>query len=249
VKYTDLMSTREALQQRPDIPDEDIDDVIAIAQELQDADRARADHASLAEVEEVAGELDIDPAYVEEALGELMRRRADAAADQEQQDATRRRLLLGGAATVGGTLLLGMLWVATALPGLWSSAADLDRATAQLDVVIDRQASLAPQLVALAGGEAAGLTTAVQAVRDADTVPDRLAAADALGTAMATALAALPPGDDAAQQLRLNLQYEITGTANRIATEQARYEAARVVHEQAHAGLRAGIATSLGLAR
>mgnify|MGYP000433104429 CR=1 FL=1 len=243
------MSTRETLLQRADIPDADVDDVIAIAAELQDADRAAAEGASLEEVEQVAGELDIAPAYVEEALTELKRRREDAAADAAQQAALRKQVLLGGAGLLAGGALLLLLWVGSALPGLWSTAAELDASEAQLNVVIDRQASLAPQLVALAGGEASEVSEAVQAVRAAEGVDERLVAADALGTQMATALARLPPTDDASKQLRLNLQYEITGTANRIATERQRYEQTRAAYEHTRSGLRAAVATSVGLAR
>jgi len=243
------MPTRQTLLQRPDVADDDVDDVIAIAAELQDADRRAAEGATVQQVEAVADELDIDPAYVDEAIGELARRRDDAAAAAAQEQAVRRQLLRGGAAGTAGLLLLLLLWVGSALPGLWSTAAAVDAAEARLDVVIDRQASLAPQLVALAGGEAGELSDAVAAVRAADAVDERLQAADALGTQMATVLAALPPTDDASTQLRLNLQYEVTGTANRIATERQRYEQARAAHAAARQGLRARLATTLGLAR
>jgi hypothetical protein len=241
-------ATRQALKQRPDVPDDDIDDLIAIAAELQDRDRAQADRASLSEVEAVAGELDIEPRYVEEALGELQRRReADAAAARERT-ATLRKAGLGAAGLVGCLLLLVGLSAATAVPSLRSTDTELQFATSQLDVVIDRQAALAPQLVALAGGRAADLDEAVAALQAADSVPERLAASDALGRRMAETLSALPPTDDASTQLRLNLQHEITGTTNRVATERQRYEAAKVAHDRARQGLRAGLATSLGLA-
>lgn len=245
---------RTELLARPDVPDEDIDDVIALAQELQDADEEAAEGASLAEVQDVARELDIAPAYVEKALGELTRRRQEAAEEaKEAEEAAEERqqgllrLAGAGAAALVGLLLMSGLWVGSAVPGLRVAEGELAAAEAQLDAVIDRQAGLAPQLVSLAGGNGRGLEEHVKAVRDADDVHAKLEASDALGQAMAERIAALKPTDASSQQLRLNLQYEITGSANRIATERARYEQARVAYDQAGHGLRASIARAVGL--
>ncbi len=241
---------RSELLARPDVPDEDIDDLIALAQELQDADEEAAEGASLAEVQDVARELDIAPAYVEKALGELTRRRQEAAAAAEAAEERQQGLVKlagAGAAALVGLLLLTGLWVASAVPGLRAAAGELAAAEAQLDAVIDRQAGLAPQLVSLAGANGRGLEEHVKAVRGAEDVQAKLEASDALGQAMAERIAALKPTDASSQQLRLNLQYEITGSANRVATERARYEQARVAYDQASHGLRASLARGVGL--
>jgi LemA protein len=251
---TDTTQLRTTLLERADVPNDDIDDVIAIAQELQDAQRAEADGASLADVQDVARELDIDPAYVEQALTELTRRREEAQeADEAQAEAAAaQRAAVGRAAGVGlagllGLLVLAMLWVGTAVPGLRTASLEVATAEAQLDAVLDRQAGLAPQLVSLAGGDARGLQSHLDAVRSAPDVQAKLQASDALGAAMAERIAQLKPTDEASQQLRLNLQYEITGSTNRVATERARYERARVAYEQRSHGLRATVARTMGL--
>jgi len=251
---SDTTQLRTTLLGRPDVPNDDIDDVIAIAQELQDAERAAAEGASMAEVEAVADELDIDPAYVEKALDELTRRREveKKAEAEREEDVEEHRAAMGKAAAMGGAglvglLVLAMLWVGTAVPGVRSASLELHSAEAQLDAVIDRQAGLAPQLVSLAGGNAQGLKTQLDAVRGAQGVSEKLQASDALGAAMAERIAALKPTDEASQQLRLNLQYELTGSANRVATERARYEQARVAYDQVSHGMRATVARAVGL--
>ncbi len=180
---SDTTQLRGALLSRPDVPDDDIDDVIAIAQELQDVERAAAEGASLEEVEAVTGELDIDPAYVEKALAELTRRRGAAkeAAEERRDAAEERRAAMGRATAMGGAglvglLVLGMLWVGAAVPGVRAASLELRSAEAQLHAVIDRQAGLAPQLVSLAGDDAKGLKTQLDAVRGAQSVPEELQA-------------------------------------------------------------------------
>ena len=61
------MSVREALYQRPDVPDEDVDDSVALAARLQ-AEQTPADRGGAADIAAVAAELDIEPQYVERAL-------------------------------------------------------------------------------------------------------------------------------------------------------------------------------------
>ena len=58
------------MRQRPDIPDEEVDDIVALAARLKDEDPTRAQGATEEEVAEVAAELDIEPEYVEAALNQ-----------------------------------------------------------------------------------------------------------------------------------------------------------------------------------
>lgn len=228
------MDTRQDLTRRTDVDNADIDDIIEIAAELQHDDQALADRASVKEVEDVARELDIDPAYVERAIEVLGQRRAAA----ETEGAERATRLTWAAATVAGVLLLilAVWFVSSQARSSRIAEADavLSQAETQLTVVLDRQASLAPQLVALAGGDAAALTAATQALTEATTVRDKLRASEALSIRMATALGGLSNGVDT--DTRLNLQHELTGTQNRITVERQRYEAARVAREEAAAG-------------
>jgi hypothetical protein len=253
------MSTREILRSRPDVPDEAIDDIIAEAARLQDADQDAASGPTTDDVRAVAAELDIDPRYVDEAIASLADRRAAQEADaaaatviQQERAARRRKLLVSGGISVAA--LLGLVLLGTLGLG-WSSAramyaADdrLAAADANLLVVQQRQATLAPQLVALAGGQAATLTEQATALQRASSPEERQQASDALGLAMATALGSLPPTTDpASSQQRADLQHEVAGITNRLTVEARRVADARVARDQAHRGTGARIARGIGL--
>ena len=115
--------------------------------------------------------------------------------------------------------------------------------------MLDRQASLAPQLVGLAGGDPGDLSSLASKVHDAQDLDARIQAADTLSNAMAKTLGQLPPpANDADAQLRLNLQYEVTGAQNRITVESRRYEEAETRWEDAAGSLTGRLAVGLGLA-
>ena len=253
------MGTREVLVKRADVRNDDIDDIIGIAAELQEQERRDAEGASASDVASVAAELDIDPAYVDAAIGQLKLRREQAARAAEtaareaaeHQARTRRVGLIaaGVTAVLAAVFALGLGGVATLADSRLDTAAnDQQRASANLSTVLQRQATLAPQLVALAGGPTGELTALADALREATTVEDQLRASDALGTAMATQLGRLPPPTDAATaQSRADLQHEVSGITNRITVERRRYDEATLVYEQAQQGLGASLAMGLGL--
>lgn len=255
------MSTREDLRRRPDIDESDLDDIIGIAAELQQQEHdARKDAMSADAVRGVAAELDIDPRYVDAAIAELRTRRehdraqAEAAARSAAAASAARRRVLGliaaGLLAVGAGGAVVGAGVAFAGAGAVADAAeDADAAATQLQGVLDRQASLAPQLVALGGGDPARLDALVREVHDAPTVAGRLDASERLAAELSRALAELPPAADAAAaQQRLNIQYELVGSQNRVSTERRRYEAARLAWEQAASRPTGRLAVSLGLA-
>lgn len=248
-------ATRDALRRRADVAEADIDDIVAIAAELQEADRPTG--ATLAEVQAVARELDIAPEYVERAVQELEARRSRQGEEDRRQalrNAERRRI---AAIAVGAGALVLLLLASTPLLLAFVAASDIDAATANLEqreayvgLILDRQAALVPQLVALSGGDAAALESALDAVRTANDLPSRLDAARALDAALARVLSTLPPprGDADAMQ-RLGLQHELSGIQNRLGTEIRRLEDARRQLEQARSQPGAGVASLLRLTR
>lgn len=246
-------STRDALRSRSDVDRDDIDDIVALAAELQDAERPRG--ASLEEVQAVAQELDIDPVYVERAVQELAARRARQADEARVRDLRRaeRMRVLALVAAAGGVVLflLAMAPVVLALV----AASDLDAARANLaqreayvEVVLERQAALVPQLVALSGGDTTALEPVLQRLSEAPDLAARLEAARELDRALAAVLARLPaPRDDAQAMQRLGLQHELTGVQNRLTTEMRRLEEARRALDAARNQPGAGLAATLGL--
>ncbi len=229
------------LRGRADVPDVDIPQIIEVAARLQDADIDAAARPTVAELEEVAEELDIDARYVEEAIGVIREERRVASEAAEAAGADRRRwagmvgLVAGG---LGVVSLLVLFSGVTTLRGLESDRVAAEEA---LVVVIERQAGLAPQLAALAGAEV-DLTSEVAAVRSGD-LDERLAAVEALNTKMAAALAALPA--DAGDATRLDLHHELTGGWNRITTERRRL--AEVEARVRSASSRPDVALAVGL--
>lgn len=257
------MSTSELrarLHRRDDVPDEDIDDIIELAQQRQDeVRRASEGRASVEQVKAVAAELDIAPEHVEAAIGQLRaQREADAArqaeqARQAQAQRARSRALLRKLAVGAGAVLmaLSVLTGGLAVSGrssMLQAEREVAEAEARVDAAVSRQASLAPQLAALAGAPGQDLAALQAAVRDAPDLQARLAAADALTSAMATQLGQLPPAATPAEATaRLNLQDELTGSQNRVTIELRRYNEAEAQWEAAGDTLSGSLAVGLGL--
>jgi hypothetical protein len=247
---------RKRLVERPDVPNADVDDVLEIAARRQDEARKAREGATRGEIEAVARELDIDPAHIEGAIDELRLTRAAAAKSKVEAEQARGVALrsmgiaLAAAAAIGlaGTgLFVGAAWVGAG--PVDEAAAATHQAEARLDVVLERQASLAPQLVSLAGGDAGALPTLAAEVRSAQGVDARLVAAEALSTEMASAIGRLPAAaTEADGTLRLQLYDEIAGGQNRITTERRRYEEAEAAWRDAASGGLGGAAVGLGFA-
>ncbi len=238
---------RESLKRRPDVREDDIDDIVGIASELQ-ADREG--RIGVAEVERVAAELDLSPELVEQAIAELGRRREAAAEEARRAEEGRaarsaarsallRRAGLVGAVVAGIVGLLGGGVALSAGAAIRAAEAEVARTEQALDTVLDRQERLVPQLVAISGGRAE-----LPDVPDEGPMEVRLAASDRLARELAAALGELPPGGD--PQLRLNLQHELAGAENRIAVERMRWEAARAERDRVAGGPAGGLARALG---
>ncbi len=251
---------RQQLRARRDVADEDIDDIIELAQQQQDEARSATEgRATVEQVKAVAAELDIAPEHVEAAIAALHQRRqaaAEAAAEAQRQQAlarSRRTTLLRRIAVAAGVvgLALSLLTGGLAMSGrstVLQAEREVAEAQARVDTALSRQASLAPQLAGLAGAEGEDLAALQAAVRDAPDLQARLAAADALSAAMARQLGQLPAATtDAEATARLNLQDEITGGQNRVTVELRRYNEAEARWEAAGDSFTGGLAIGLGL--
>jgi hypothetical protein len=218
------MATISQLQRERRLPNDQLDEVIARASQLQE--QARADNAQLtmSEVKAVGGELDIDPRFIEAAIVALERERAEAVGARERRRVFGRKLLLAGAALA--VLALVPVWIAGGR--VRAAAARAEAAEAALASVLDRQARLLPQLLALSGAGTADLSDLEshrQRVLNAREISERVVAAERLAGAMTNILVHMntrpAPADS---QMRLSLQHELVGAQNRITTEHRRYE-------------------------
>ncbi len=244
------MAEREEIKRQHHIPEDDLDDVLEIAQRLQHAEQAAKPTVSTADVESIASELSIAPRYVEQAVAELRAQRERQEAAREAAVEGRRKLQRTIVATAAGVVLL-----VGALGGVGAigvSAAEQRAASAQsaLEVVVDRQLALLPQLVALSGGQVGSLGRYEVRLREARSVPEKLAVSRELSAQMAAKIGQLPPSaDPSAAQQRLSLQHEVVGMQNRITTEQRRYQEAVTAWRNAAGSPTGRIAVSLGMAR
>lgn len=223
-----MSAVRETLVRRPDVPNEKIDDVIERAQRLQDEAIEASEGATLEELEAVAQELEIDPVYVEQAL-EQLRADDEAAERQAELDALADKAAAGRRVRAVGLGMAVLLALGASVAGLGMvgasqlshADAELREAEVALNVVLDRQAALLPQLVALSGGDGRALDAAREGLEDASNIEARLAASQELSMSAAELLAGSPEST-----VKTEVQYELTGTQNRISTEQRRYQEA-----------------------
>jgi hypothetical protein len=237
---------KDALRKQRNLSDEDLREVISRASRLQQQARGARDEV---DVKEVAEELDIAPQYVDEALAAWEVERKQAEAEAARAKIRKRRNMMIGAATAG---VVGLF----VLIGAWSRGGTIDRTSEALGDAearwrgsVTRQAELLPKLVALSGGDPAPLLDRARKVGEAREPEDLTAASDALNRAVTEALSRLPPptGTGADQQ-RLSLQHEVSGTQNRMTVERARFEAARAADDRARKGFLATVARLFGWA-
>ena len=236
---------RAHLHQREDVPDEDIPELIALAEQLQDEADGEWGDVTPSELKQAAEELDIRPEFIDRAIDGLAARRQREQAEAKNRALRRKNMLRGlGAALLALCLGAGALGL-TGASAVSSRHSQVLRAEAAVEVVIERQASLVPQLLALSGGDAATLDTAIQKVHAQDSIDAKLRASSELSAAMAQQLAQVEGTDSSVVQ---DLGYELTGTQNRISTETRRLRQAQSSHQQAASSLSGKMAVRLGLA-
>jgi hypothetical protein len=118
---------------------DDVDDVVGLATELE---RQASERVDVETMKAIAAELSIDPKYVEPAIANLERRRAEATEAEGRARAKRRRLALRGMsamAAVGVVLALGAEFTRASLGAAW---AEVERARAQVETVRARRTSV-----------------------------------------------------------------------------------------------------------
>jgi hypothetical protein len=121
---------------------DDVDDVIGIAAELKNQ---ATEELSVADLEQVASELDIEPAYVAPAVEALEQRRRRAA-EEAAATALRRKRLLRRALIAGAALLAVLIAVPLWLQsGLRADLSEVQRQRAQVRNVTERQAATVAQ--------------------------------------------------------------------------------------------------------
>ena len=143
-----------------DMPREDLYDLIELASKRQ---AAKQDRLTEAEVDAIAEELGIDPAYIDQAQHELARIRT-----KHDHERARRRKLLKVTLIGIGVFLVILGWLGIAARGsLLELLTEVDRAKAQLVNVMERQKAVQKRLSGApeSRGKAAELAGAENRVR------------------------------------------------------------------------------------
>ncbi|WP_299493574.1 LemA family protein [Acaryochloris sp. IP29b_bin.137] len=191
---------------------------------------------SLEQLMDTGSEAQIPPELIQQAYQQLQQEQAEA----KQGQATRRQQLKIGGAIATTVAVLGTIWVGGTYNHLTAARSTVEGKWAQVENQLQRRADLIPQLTQIAQSYASTekeiiqtLTQAQTAFLQAETIAQQSEANETMQDAIANfqSLATRYPQLQSSQ-LFINLQYEIAGTENRIATERMRFNQAVQVYNQ-----------------
>ncbi|MEA5580471.1 LemA family protein [Nodularia harveyana UHCC-0300] len=206
---------------------------------LELASRYYANHSqgySSAELVAAGEEVDIPVEFIQQAIQDVKKREQEKQAAQKKSAKFRQKVLMTGA----GMVAVFAVWTGWTYNSIQNSKHKVDAAWAQVENQLQRRANLIPNLVNVTQGNAQRekelvdlLERSRQAYLQAET-PEKKADAiaqinQAIGSFTKNAAANTQLQSS---QLFTNLQYEITGTENRLAVERMRYNQAVQAHNQ-----------------
>lgn len=206
---------------------------------LELASRYYANHTqsySVSELVAAGKEADIPAEFIEQAIQDVQAKHKKQQEEQKRLVHLRQRLLLAGAGIVAALTI----WYGWTYNSLQSSNTKVDAAWAQVENQLQRRADLIPNLVNVTKAYAKQekelvslLVRSRQAYLQATTPNQKAAATVQINQAIDRF------GDYAvanpqlqSSQLFTNLQYELTGTENRLAVERMRYNQAVQTYNQ-----------------
>lgn len=208
------------------IPEDMADEVLRVASELY----AKSLNSFSASDLQVAGqEVSIPPEIINQAIEQVKEQRRLEAIQREQARATQKTLSLVGA----GLAAISVLWGITTYNGLNNASQQVDAAWAQVENQLQRRADLIPKLVSVTKAQAKQEQTIVRMLTDAqnklnqaNTPNEKLAASDKVSVAIQGFNQYASQTPVGSSNVFSNLQFDIAGTENRIATERRRYNEA-----------------------
>lgn len=206
------------------IPEEMVPEVMEVAARLY---AEMKEGYSLLELQQAGSEVQIPPEIIDRAIAQVEANRREATLAQQRARKRNREIGLAG----GGMAALVLLWGGWTYNSLQTASSRVEAARAQVENQLQRRADLIPQLVAVTKAAAAQekevvmvLARSRETYLQAITLAEKVQATTAMNVAIAQfqAFAAQTPQLQSSQAFT-NLQYEISGTENRIATERRRY--------------------------
>ncbi|NES80133.1 MAG: LemA family protein [Moorea sp. SIO2B7] len=185
---------------------------------------------STAELMEAASEAQIPPELVQQAIQQIQIQRQQKQQKKQKFQKFVKQLLI----IFGGIFAIILLWSGITYNSLSNAANQVDAAWAQVENQFQRRADLIPNLVnvskAYAKQEQELVTLLIQsreAYLQANNPTEKATAIVAIKAAIDTFQnIAIANPQLQSSQLFINLQYEIAGTENRLATERRRYNKA-----------------------
>lgn len=184
------------------------------------------------ELIQAGSEVNIPPELIQKAIREIEAQQRKTSLEQQVRRENRRLLMGLG----GGVLAIAAVSVIWAYNAVLSASARIDAAWAQVENQMQRRADLLPSLLLIATapnqrnhGLADALQGASQASKAALTGAQKLAASQKVDAAVAAFTTAYitSSGSGVKQGEDLfNIQYELAGTANRLAVERMRFNQA-----------------------
>ncbi|MBF2007942.1 MAG: LemA family protein [Chlorogloeopsis fritschii C42_A2020_084] len=215
------------------IPEDIAPEVLELASRYY-ADRTQS--YSPSELVAAGQEVDIPAEFIEQAIRDVEARHRQQQEKQQRLAHLRQRLLIIGA----GIVTALAVWIGWTYNSIQSSNSRVEAAWAQVENQLQRRADLIPNLVNVTQAYAKQekelvslLERSRQAYLQADTPNEKAAATIQINQAIdrfrnyAVANPQLQ-----SSQLFINLQYELTGTENRLAVERRRYNQAVQAYNQ-----------------
>jgi LemA protein len=184
------------------------------------------------ELIQAGSEVNIPAELMQKAIRDLEAQQRSTALAQQVRHENRRMLIRLG----GGIAAITACWVIWAYNAVQSASARVDAAWAQVENQLQRRADLIPSLLFIATAPNQRdpslrdtLQQASRAAQAAQTGAQKLAASQTVDQAVAAfstayltpSKAGLKPNEEL-----VNIQYELTGTANRLAVERMRFNQA-----------------------
>ncbi len=208
------------------IPEDMVDEVLQVASELY----AKAeDSYSVSDLKAAGQDVNIPPEIIEQAI-EQVREKRRLETIEKQEEAEKKRKLGYVAIGVGA---LSLLWGILTYNSLSAARGQMNSQWAQVENQLQRKADLIPQLISLTQAQTKQETSIIKQLNQAknnfqkaDTPEEKTLAGQSVDKAIQQFNQYALKSGLTSSTAFTNLQYEISGTENRIATERKRYNEA-----------------------
>jgi LemA protein len=215
-------------QQQPEIPEDLAKEVLEMASRM--AFETTEEGYSLAELQQAGQEVSIPPEIMAKALQKVQEKHRQAEIERQEKQKTRQLIQQISIGVISAIALWGII----TYNSLLNQANKVNAAWAQVENQIQRKADLIPQLISLTQAQSQQELRLIELLnqtynnyQNANSKAEKEAALTEVNQAIESFNQyVLNQPQIQSSQIFINLQYEIAGTENRIATERMRYNQA-----------------------